>query len=173
MIRLRSNFEAINAYVCDSNKVYPAKKELLPGKKELLLDYTDSSIRRIKTDQPDTSLMPIFKLPKGYKFLYIEFFAAANIEGDDPDKYPTVRFALIDTKNKGKKFLYWSKRDLATLSKNEFQAKQWNDITTNDMFTLSDYSNVKDLYYELALFNTPPGIDLQIKNMRLKVYGVK
>ena len=173
MIRLRSNFEAVNAYVCDSNKVYPAKKELLPGKKDLLLDYTDSSTRRIQTAQPDTSLMPIFKLPKGYKFLYIEFFAAANIEGEDPDKYPTVRFALIDTKNKGKKFLYWSKRDLATLSKNEFQPKQWNDITTNDMFTLSDYSNVKDLYYELALFNTPPGIDLQIKNMRLRVYGVK
>jgi uncharacterized sulfatase len=173
MIRLRSNFEAINAYVCDSNKVYPAKKELLPGKKELLLDYSDSATRRIKTSQPDTSLMPFFKLPKGYKFLYIEFFAAANIEGDDTDKYPTVRFALIDAKNRGKQFLYWSKRDLATLSRNEFQPKQWNDIITNDMFTLSDYNNVKNLYYELALFNTPPGIDLQIKNMRVRVYGVK
>ena len=117
--------------------------------------------------------MPFFKLPKGYKFLYIEFYAAVNIEGDDTDKYPTLRFALIDTKAKGKKFLYWSKRDLATLTKNEFVPKQWNDITTNDMFTLSDYGKVKDLYYELALFNTPPGIDLQIRQIRVRVYGVK
>ena len=145
----------------------------MPGNKELLLEYTDTTTRRIKTALSDTILMPFFKLPKGYKFLYVEFYATVNIEGEDPDKYPTVRFALIDTKGKGKKFLYWSKRDLATLSKNEFQPKQWNEITTNDMFTLSDYSNVKDLHYEMALFNTPPGIDLQIKNMKVKVYGVK
>lgn len=173
MIRLRGNFETINAYVCDSNKVYPAKKELLPGKKDLLLDYADTATRLIKTPLPDTSLMPFFKIPPGYKYLFVEFFATVNIEGEYADKYPTVRFALIDTKGRGKNFLYWSKRDLATLSKNEFQPKQWNEITTNDLFTLSDYRKVKDLYYELALFNTPPGIDLQVKQMRLRIYGVK
>ncbi len=173
MIRLRENFEAINAFVCDSNRVYPARKSMLPGNKELLRYYADTTTRRIKTTMADTSLMPLLKLPKGYQFLYVEFYAAVNIEGEDADKYPTVRFALIDTREKGKNFLYWSKRDLATLSKNKFQPKIWNDITTHDLFTLSDYKGVKDLHYELALFNTPPGIDLQIRDIRVMVYGVK
>jgi uncharacterized sulfatase len=173
IISLRENFKKINNYVCDNNKIYPAQKGLLPGKKELLLDYADSSYHYLYTHRSDTALMPMFTTPKGYRYLYIEFSAAVNIAAANPDDYPSLRFAMIDTKNRGMHFLYWSKRDMATLSKTEFVPKQWNEVTATDLFTMDDYKNISDLHFDLGLYNGPVVTDIKIKNLRLKLYGVK
>ena len=173
IIALRENFKVINEYVCDNNKLYPAAKGLLPGKKELLLDYTDTSYHNIFTHRSDTSLMQMYKTPTGYRYLYVEFSAKVNIAGNNPDEYPTIRFAMIDTKNRGMRYLYWSKRDLATLSKKEFVPKQWNDISATDLFTMSDYQNIPNLHFELALYNGPIPTDIKVKSLRMRVYGVK
>ncbi|MES2331689.1 MAG: LTA synthase family protein [Bacteroidota bacterium] len=173
IIALRENFKKINDYVCENNKLYPSAKDQLPGKKELLLDYTDTAYHYIYTHRSDTTLMPMYKTPTGYRYLFVEFSAAVNITGTVPDDYPTLRFAMIDTKNRGMHFLYWSKRDMATLSKKEFVPKQWNDVTATDLFTMDDYKNIKDLYFDLGLYNGPIPTDIKIKNLRLKIYGVK
>ncbi len=62
---------------------------------------------------------------------------------------------------------------MATLSKKEFVPKQWNDVTATDLFTMDDYKNIKDLYFDLGLYNGPIPTDIKIKNLRLKIYGVK
>lgn len=171
--RLRENFKVINNYVCDSNRIYPKKQDLLPGKPVLLQEITDTSLRHIYTKLNDTSVMPLYKIPHGYRYLYVEFTAEVNIEGENFDDYPTLRFAMIDTKNRGMKFLYWSKRDLATLTLSDFQPRQWNSITATDLFTMSDYSKVKDLHLDMALYNEPWPVDLMMRRMRVKVYGIR
>lgn len=171
--RLRDNFKVINNYVCDSNRIYPKKQDLLPGKPELLQEIVDTSLRHIYTKLNDTSVMPLYKIPHGYRYLYVEFTAEVNIEGENFDDYPTLRFAMIDTKNRGMKFLYWSKRDLATLTLSDFQPRQWNSITATDLFTMSDYSKVKDLHLDMALYNEPWPVDLLMRRMRVKVYGIR
>ena len=80
---------------------------------------------------------------------------------------------MIDTKNRGMHFLYWSKRDMATLSKKEFVPKQWNDVTATDLFTMADYRNIANLHFDLGLYNGPVVTDMKIKNLRLRIYGVK
>ncbi len=171
--RLRENFKVINNYVCDSNRIYPKKQDLLPGKPELLAEITDTSVRHIYTRLNDTSVMPLYKIPPGYRYLYVAFTAEVNIAGENFDDYPTLRFAMIDTKNKGMKFLYWSKRDLATLTASDFQPKKWNSIIATDLFTMDDYKTVKNLHLDMALYNEPNPVDLLIHNMRVKVYGIR
>jgi phosphoglycerol transferase MdoB-like AlkP superfamily enzyme len=173
IVDLRANFIKINDYVCENNKVYPAQKDLLPGKRELLLDYNDSASHYLYTHRSDTTLMPMFKTPTGYRYLYVEFSGSVNITDPNSENYPSLRFSMIDTKNRGMHFLYWSKRDMATLSKKEFVPKQWNEVTATDLFTMDDYKNVKDLYFDLGLYNGPVVTDLTIKNLKLKIYGVK
>lgn len=173
VIRLRENFKTINNYVCDSNRLYPGKQVLLPGKPVLLQEISDTLSRQIYTRRSDTSLIPLYKIPTGYRYLYITFQAEVNIAGERTDDYPTLRFAMIDAKNRGMKFLYWSKRDLATLSLPDFQPKQWNAITATDLFTLSGYSKIKDLHLDLALYNHPQPIDLLMRGMQVKVYGIR
>jgi len=173
MIRLRENFKNINYYVCDNNKVYPQNRNLLPGKKELLFTYTDSVSKVIFSRSSDTSLMPFYKVPKGYKYLYVSFSANVNIADDNADNYPTVRFALIDTKGNKHNFLYWSKRDIATLSAGNFVPNEWNTVTANDMFTMSDYAKIKDLQFDLALFGSPAVINLKMEKLTLRIYGIK
>ncbi len=173
IIALRENFKTINEYVCENNKVYPADKDLLPGKKELVFDYNDTANHILYTHRTDTLLMPMYKTPTGYRYLYIEFSAAVNIADPDPENYPSLRFSMIDTKNRGMHFLNWTKRDMATLSKAAFVPKQWNEVTATDLFTMDDYKNIKDLYFDLGLYNGPIVTDLKIKNIRLRIYGVK
>lgn len=173
IVDLRANFVKINDYVCENNKVYPAQKDVLLAKKELLLDYNDSANHYLYTHRSDTTLMPMFKTPTGYRYLYVEFSASVNIVDANPENYPSLRFSMIDTKNRGMHFLYWSKRDMATLSKKEFVPKQWNDVTATDLFTMDDYKNIRDLYFDLGLYNGPVVTDLRIKNLKLKIYGVK
>jgi phosphoglycerol transferase MdoB-like AlkP superfamily enzyme len=170
---LRANFIRINDYVCENNKLYPSAMDQLPGKKELLLDYTDTSYHYIYTHRSDTTLMPMYKTPTGYRYLFVEFSATIHIADPNPENYPSLRFSMIDTKNRGMHFLYWSKRDMATLSKKEFVPKQWNDVTATDLFTMDDYKNIKDLYFDLGMYNGPVVTDLKVKNLKLKIYGVK
>ena len=80
---------------------------------------------------------------------------------------------MIDTRNRGMHFLYWSKRDMATLSKTDFIPKKWNDVTATDLFTMADYKGVKDLYFDLGLYNGDVVTDIKIRNLRLKIYGIK
>lgn len=170
---LRANFIRINDYVCENNKLYPSGNNLLPGKKELLLDYNDTAYHYFYTHRSDTTLMPMYKTPTGYRYLFVEFSATVNIADPNTENYPSLRFSMIDTKNRGMHFLYWSKRDMATLSKKEFVPKQWNDVTATDLFTMDDYKNIKDLYFDLGMYNGPVVTDLKIKNLKLKIYGVK
>jgi hypothetical protein len=93
--------------------------------------------------------------------------------GAQTDYHPTIRFALIDPKNNGRKYLYWSKRDIATLSKGDFIPKQWNNISVNDMFPLDDYKNVKDLIFETAIYTDSVPINLRMQNLDVRIYGIK
>lgn len=173
IIALRENFKRINNYVCDSNRIYFSSKELAPGKKELLLDYNDSMVHKIYTHRSDTALMPMFRVPKGYHYLYVDLTGLVNTREKDPEKYPTLRFAMIDTKNKGMHFLYWSKRDLNTLSAADFVPGRWNDISANDLFTLDDYKTVSDLYFDVGLYNGPVVTDLGLRGLHVKIYGIR
>lgn len=170
---LRANFIRINDYVCENNKLYPSGNDLLPGKKELLLDYNDTAYHYFYTHRSDTTLMPMYKTPTGYRYLFVEFSATINIADPNPENYPSLRFSMIDTKNRGMHFLYWSKRDMATLSKKEFVPKQWNDVTATDLFTMDDYKNIRDLHFDLGMYNGPVVTDIKVKNLKLKIYGVK
>lgn len=171
--RLRENFKAINNYVCDSNRIYPKRQDLLPGKPILLKEIVDTSLQHIYTKRTDTSVTPLYKIPTGYRYLYVTYQAEVNITGDNFDNYPTLRFAMIDTRNRGMKFLYWSKRDLATLSQSDFIPGQWNMVTATDLFTLQDYAKVKDLHLDIALYNHPLPIDFGMRQMRVSIYGIK
>jgi phosphoglycerol transferase MdoB-like AlkP superfamily enzyme len=173
MTRLRENFKIINNYVCDSNKIYPSKQNLLPGDKELLKEFTDPAAKLIFSKLSDTSLTADFKVPLQYKYLYVEATAKVNMPGAQTDYHPTIRFALIDPKNNGRKYLYWSKRDIATLSKGDFIPKQWNNISVNDMFPLDDYKNVKDLIFETAIYTDSVPINLKMQNLDVRIYGIK
>lgn len=171
--RLRENFKVINSYVCENNKIYPGEKNFLPGNKKLLEEFSDTSSKLFFSRSPDTSLAPFYKIPEGYKYLYVEFSALTNLPGKETNDHPTIRFALIDNKNNDQNYLYYSKRDIVTLSKGNFQMGKWNAITATDLFTLDDYKNVNDLNFETAIYTDSIPINLKMKDVKIRVYGIK
>ena len=171
--RLLENFKIINSYVCDSNKIYPPKQSLLPGKKELLLSFNDSVPKTIFTKKQDASLMPDFVIPRQYKYLYVETSADIYLETPGIENQPDFRLALVDRNGSNKKYLYWSKRDIVLMTKNDYQPKSWNRVSTNDMFTLDDYRNYNNVVFELALFNVRTPINLKMKGLKVNVYGIR
>jgi lipoteichoic acid synthase len=171
--RLLENFKIINSYVCDNNKIYPVAKELLPGAKELLLSFTDSLPKTIFTMKQDTSLMPYFVIPKEYKYLYVEVAADVNLASPHTENQPAFRLGLVDKKKFAKNYLYWSNRDIVLMTKSDYMPKDWNHVSTNDMFTLDDYKNYNDMIFELALFNQTVPINLKIKQLKVSIYGIR
>lgn len=170
--KLLNNFKIINSYVCDNNKLFPAKEVVGVGEKKLLLDYNEASQKNITTNSSDTSLMNQFKLPREYKYLYIEVSADVNLLRPGVEDQPSVRFALIDTTKGNWDFVFYTNHDIVDIAKGEYKEKQWNTISTNDMFTMDDYTKYKNLIFDLALYSQQP-MNLQMKNLRLKIYGVK
>jgi uncharacterized sulfatase len=173
IVRLRENFQVINNYVCGNNRIYPKDKALGNEEKELLYSYGDNTERTIYTRQPDTAISPLFRIPHRFRYLEVDFSAKVQIPDKDEDNYPTVRFALIDTTGRKKNFLYWSKRDIATLAATNFTPKSWNSISATDRFTLSDYQQTRNLDFELALFGSPAVINLRMSDKKLRIYGVR
>ena len=138
MVRLLENFKNINNYVCDNNKVYPAEENFMSGQKVLLQQYKDTTFSLVYLNQSDTTLFCGFAIPKQYKYLYVETTADINMNVTSTDSSPALRFAIVEKKNNGRNFLYWTNHDLVALSKHDFIARQWNNIRSNDMFTIDD-----------------------------------
>lgn len=173
MIRLRENFKHINNYVCDNNRVFPKEKNFLPGEKVLLWESNDPAEKTIFTHSDDTSLVKDFKVPEGYKYLYVECTANTFLNGDKVDEHPSLRFAMIDDKNWQRNYIYWSMREIYTLSRVPYVPQQWNEITANDLFDLDDYRKVKDLLFEVAVYSDELPINFKLKDMKVRVYGIK
>jgi len=170
--KLLNNFKVINSYVCDNNKVFPAKEIVGLGEKKLLLNYTDAAQRSIATKSSDTSLMTAFKLPREYKDLYVEISAEINLLTPGIEDQPSIRFALIDTTRGNRDYVFYTNHDIVDIAKGEYHEKQWNQLSTNDMFTMDDYAKYKNLIFDLAFYSQKP-INLQMKNLRLRIWGVK
>jgi uncharacterized sulfatase len=173
MIRLRENFKAINKYVCDNNKIFPANQLINAGEKELLFDFTDTASKLIYAKTSDTSLMKDFIIPKNYKFLYVEVNGNVYMPSPEVDMHPSMRLALIDKMPKKWDYVYWTMREVATLSKHHFIPQQWNEISTQDMFTLDDYKNRENLVFNLGVWTDSIPINFKIKDLKVKIYGVK
>lgn len=170
--KLLNKFKIINSYVCDNNKLFPAKEVVGVGEKKLLLDYNETAQKSITTNSSDTSLMQQFKLPREYKYLYIEVSADVNLIRPGLEDQPSIRFALIDTTKDNWDFVFYTNHDIVDIAKGEYKEQQWNSISTNDMFTMNDYAKYKNIIFDLALYSQQP-MNLQMKNLRLKIYGVK
>ncbi|MGE5519737.1 MAG: LTA synthase family protein [Candidatus Dadabacteria bacterium] len=171
--KLRENFKIINKYVCVNNKIFPASESLHQGEMVLLKEFSDPTAKKIYNDLNEAILMPLFEIPKTYKKLYVEVKANVNLPSPQPDYHPTIRLALVDDERTSKNYLYWSKRELVSLSKNEFVPRQWNSISTTDMFTLDEYKNIRNLKFETAIFTDSTPINFKMENMDIKIYGVK
>lgn len=175
MTQLRDNFQIINSYVCSNNKVFPtSQKDMLPGAKELLFDFTEAQEKKIFANSSDTSLLQLFKIPKGYDYLFVEMIADVFSPKDEPDHHPSLRMALIDIpKITIKDYVYWTNRELIGLSKQDFIPQQWNTVSATDLFTLNDYKDRKNLLFELGIYSDAIPINFNIRNMNVKIYGIK
>ncbi len=170
---LLNNFKIINSYVCDNNKVFPINKLPSMGNKTLLLEHFDTTNNLVVTKESDTILLPVLKIPNGYKSLYMELSANVILLTSGLENQPSFRLALVDTTNGGNNYLHWSNRDIVLMTKGDYIEKQWNEVSTNDMFTLGDFRNYKNLVFNLGLYTQKANINLRIKDMKLRVYGVK
>ncbi len=170
---LLENFKIINAYVCDNNKIYPAGQDLLKGNKELLLSFADSLQKTIFTMSEDTSLMPDFVIPVKYKYLYVEASADVELASAATENQPAFRLGLVDNSDSDRNYLYWSNRDIVLMTRTDYIPNQWNHVSTNDMFTLDDYRNYKNMIFELALYNDTVPLNLKMKQLKVTIYGIK
>ncbi len=173
MIRLRDNFKLINSYVCNNNKVFPSTNNVDEGERELLLDFTQPEIQTIFTQSSDTSLMRGIRIPKKYKYLYVELSADINLRTPGIEDQPSFRLAMIDTTHQGRNFVFWTHHNIVQMTKEDYKEKVWNPVSTHDMFTLNDYRKYANLVFDLSFYTQVLPMNLQVRNLNVKLFGVK
>ena len=173
MTRLLDNFKIINSYVCDNNKIYPAQQAGLTGEKELLFTFSNTTAKTFFTQSSDTSLLPEFAIPKNYQYLYVEVSGEVNLlsTGGLEDQ-PSFRLAMIDTLHNGRNYVFWTHHNIVQMAKGDYVEKKWNRVSTNDLFTLNDYKKYKKMVFDLSFYTQVPPLNLKLKNLLVKIYGV-
>lgn len=170
--KLLNNFKIINDYVTTKNKIYPANNSLATLPKELIYEYAHPALQVINTNSSDTTIMPEIKVPVGYKYLYVELNADIKLMLPGLEDQPAFRFALIDTLNRGRNFVFWTNHNIVQMSKEDFKENEWNSTSVTDMITLDSYQKFKHLIFDLSFYNSRANY-LQMKDMKIKIYGVK
>ena len=173
MLRLLNNFKLINNLVCSRNLLYPNQTIDKNSKKKLLLDYYNPRTQNIITKLSDSSIIPAINVPKNNKFIYVELSAEINLLSPGLEDQPAFRLSMIDTSNKKRNFLYWTNHNIVQMTKKDYVENQWNFTSTNDMFTVNDYKKSKSLVFDLAFFSNARPINLQMKNLKVKIFGIK
>jgi len=171
--KLLNNYKIINSYVCDNNKIFPQSQMLSSGQRTLLYEHYDTANNLVLTKSSDTILLPELRIPKEYKFLYMELSSDVKLLTSGVEDQPAFRLALLDTTNGGRNYLHWSNRDIVLMTKDDYVENEWNAVSNNDMFTLGDYASYKNLVFNLGFYSQKENINLRLKNLKLKVYGVK
>jgi hypothetical protein len=116
--------------------------------------------------------MPEFNVPKNYQYLYVELSAETNLLTPGLEDQPSFRLAMIDTLNRGRNFVYWTHHNIVQMSKGDYVEKKWNAVSTNDLFTLSDYKAYTHMIFDLSFYTQITPLNLQLRNLKVKVYGV-
>ena len=173
MKNLLDNFKLINNLVCTQNLIYPKSFLKEEGEKEVLLDYYNPAMQVFSTKKSDSSIIPNIQISKNYQFVYVEVAADINLLSPGLEDQPSFRLSMIDTVGKKRNFLFWTNHNIVQMTKNDFIEKQWNATSTNDMFTISDYKKSKSLLFNLSFFSYAQPMNLQMKNVRVKVIGIK
>ena len=172
LIALRENFKVINRYVCEQNRIYPAKGDSLRDQGQLLFSYSKSDLQRIDAKGPDTSLMGDFQIPPDISSLYVAVTAEVNLPSPVIEDHTTLRLAILQD-SRPRNYLYWSKREISAMSQQDFVPQQWNAVAANDRFSLEEYKHLKNLVFESAIYTDQGPIDLQVRNLTIKIYGIK
>jgi len=172
MEQLLKNFKNINNYVCSNNKLYNESANTLPGTRTLLYKYTDTTLRKMYANTSDTMLIPDLEVSRKYRYLYVEVEADIDLESNEVDHHPSLSLALVDNTNHSNTYLYWTNKDLASLTKSDYVLHQWNHISTNDMFTLNDYAKVKNLVFKTLIWTDQPSMHFKMKHLNVRIYGV-
>ena len=174
MTSLLDNFKIINSYVCDNNKIYPAQQAGVNGKKELLFTFSDPTTNTYFTQSSDTSLLPVFAMPKNnYQYLYVEVSGEVNLLSSvGLEDQPSFRLAMIDTLHNGRNYVFWTHHNIVQMAKGDYVEKKWNAVSTNDLFTLNDYKKYKKMVFDLSFYTQVPPLNLQLRNLLVKIYGV-
>ena len=173
MTQLINNFKLINDYVTSNDKIYPKEKSIDTASKTLLQEFKLRNVININTKSSDITILPEFKVPKEFKYLFIELSADINLQLPGLDDQPAYRLSLIDTTKGKRNFVFWTNHNIVQMTEGDYIEKQWNTTSTTDMFTLSDYKKYKNLVFDLSFFNNARPIELQMKGLHLKVFGVK
>jgi len=173
MQRLLNNFKLINNLVCSRNLLYPNQTIDNNSKKELLLDYYNPRTQNIITKLSDSTIIPAINVPKNDKFIYVEVSAEINLLSPGLEDQPSFRLSMMDTSNNKRSFLYWTNHNIVQMTKKDYVENQWNLASTNDMFTVNDYKKSKSLVFDLSFFSNVRPINLQMRNLKVKVFGIK
>jgi hypothetical protein len=173
MTNLLNNFKIINDLVCTKNLLYPINRLTGIQKNELLLDYFNPKVQSVVTNEPDTTLIPEITIPKNNRSIYVEVSADIIFLSPGTNDQPAFRLALVDTTNRGRDFLFWANHNIVQMTKKDFVEKQWNAASINDQFTISDYKKSKSLLFNLSFYCGVRPINLQMKNLQVKIYGIK
>ena len=159
--------------MCSKNLLYPNETLVGNEKKEILLDYFNPKTQTISTKLSDSSLLPEIKIAKNNKFIYVEVSADINLLLPGTEDQPSFRLSMIDTTNHKRNFLFWTNHNIVQMTKKDYVEKQWNTTSTNDLFTIADYKKSKSLVFDLSFFSNVKPINLQMKNLRVKIVGIK
>jgi uncharacterized sulfatase len=171
--QLLNNFKIINSYVCDNNKIYPAKDLQELGTKDLLFESTDSSVKKIATAISHTSLMKDLVYAKKYTYLMVSVSADIRFAKSASTDYASLLFSLIDSTKNKRNFNFYSNHELVKITKSgEFNSTTWNSVATNDMISLKDVVSTNTPYFNVSLFSIKP-IDMEMKNIHIKVWGIQ
>jgi len=173
MTKLINNFKLINDYVTSDDKIYPKEQSIDTAFKTLLQEFNFVNTININTKSSDITILPEFKVPKEFKYLFIELSAAINLQLPGLDDQPAYRLSLIDTTGGKRNFVFWTNHNIVQMTKGDYIEKQWNLTSTTDMFTLNDYKKYKNLVFDLSFFNNAKPIQLQMKGLHLKIYGIQ
>ena len=63
--------------------------------------------------------------------------------------------------------------NIVQMAKDTCIEKQWNTVSTSDMFTLSDYKQYQNMIFELSFYTQVLPMNFQMRNLKVKIYGIK
>ena len=172
MIQLLDNYKLINDYVTTQNKIFPTNKNISVEKMDLLMEYGPTQTDTIYTKNSDIRLIPEKKMPKGYKDIYVELSADINLNLPGLEDQPAFRFALIDTTKGNRNFVFWTNHNIVQMTQGDYVEKKWNPTSITDRLPIDTYKNFNNLVFDLSFYNSRE-INLQMRNLKIKVYGIK
>jgi len=170
MIRYRENFKFINAYVCQSNKLFPSSENIYDAKEKEIYTFSENNEQNLKATVKFLRKIKNYSPPLNYKKIGVKISFLTKFSPSDLEKLPVISTSIFAANNIDT--LHLTIKKVGDYINKQKINDGWYSYEDDDIYNLENFHDPKGHIFHIDIWNQR-AVNLKLKNLTINFFGLE